>query len=411
MKFHIVQAAVLAACSVLAAPASAQSDGAAAPSAGAFAWNPSASFAGFGTLGYVAIDTDQAQYNAPGQYGGVGKEGGLGPDSKLGLQVNAKANGVFSGTVQVLTARNGEGHYKPGVEWAFVKAQATSDLAFRAGRIGGPFFAVSDFRNVGYSNLWVRPPLDVYAQVPISHFDGADALYTKTLGPATVTAQVFGGSASSVNDEVKVDVKSLMGVNVTAEFDNGITVRAGTASGKLTVHSDAIEGLASVLRASGFTALGDQVDLTSRTATFSGVGLTYDHDEWVGSAEYTWRTGASEVADTTGWAITGGYRVGKFTPFLGYSRLRVDHFNIDDTLPPVPQLAPLKAGVDAVIAFSDIAEKTATAGLRWDAFKSVALKAQLDRVTPHQGGNFYLPQPGLAGRTVNVYSLSADFVF
>ena len=41
---------------------------------------------------------------------------------------------------------------------------------------------MSDFRDVGYANTTVRPNLDVYGQVPVSYFDGADAAYQMDVG-------------------------------------------------------------------------------------------------------------------------------------------------------------------------------------------------------------------------------------
>jgi hypothetical protein len=128
MKKKPLQLTVLAAaCTVLATSAHAQS---------ALTFDPSWSFSGFGTLAYTKIDTDQAEFAAPGQFGGVDKSGGFSPDSKLGLQLTGKVNSIFSATVQLLSKKNGVGTYKPEVEWAFAKAQALPELAVRVGRIG-----------------------------------------------------------------------------------------------------------------------------------------------------------------------------------------------------------------------------------------------------------------------------------
>lgn len=44
----------------------------------------------------------------------------------------------------------------------------------------------SDFRNVGYTNISVRTPTDVYGLVPVRSFDGGDILYGSTFGTTTV---------------------------------------------------------------------------------------------------------------------------------------------------------------------------------------------------------------------------------
>ncbi len=53
----------------------------------------------------------------------------------------------------------------------------------RLGRLPLPVFLVSDFRQVGYANTWIRPPIEVYGQVPLDNVDGLDVLYNGERGP------------------------------------------------------------------------------------------------------------------------------------------------------------------------------------------------------------------------------------
>jgi hypothetical protein len=371
------------------------------------------SFSGFGTLGVVATDTDQGEFVIPGQHGGVKTDPGISPDSKLGLQVNGKLDKTFSGTVQVLSKHNGDGNWRPGVEWAFAKAQVTPGIALRAGRMGAPFFAVSDFRDVDFANTWLRAPLEVYGQVSLSHFDGADVIVQHPWGGTTFTAQVFGGKADSVSDMTRVHIAKLTGMNVTAEFDGGITVRAGTAHGRVTAKSATVDGFAAVLSASGFPDIAQQMMADDKAAWFSGVGVSIDRNDWVGSAEYTVRRTDSFIADTTGWAVLAGHRFGAFTPYVVVSKLREDSSNITNSIPTgVPQLAPLYAGVEAVKYSQNQAQRTVALGTRWDAYRNVALKLQVEQIKVGSGvGLFNQAQPGLANSTVNAISVAADFVF
>ena len=380
--------------------------------ADALSWDPSFTFSGFGTIGYVQTNTDKADFVSPGQASGASKDGSFNPDSKLGGQVNAKANNVFSATVQAVTRYNGQGNWKPSVEWAFVKAQATPELAVRAGRIGLPFYMVSDYLNVDYSNLWLRPPQDVYGQVNFSHFDGADAIYQTSLGSTTVTGQVFYGETNT-KTTVRIHSHQQVGLNLTAEFDNGITLRLGRAQAKITVDSTALDGLVGILSQTPFASVGQELAVTNKSASFTGAGISYDHDNFVGSAEFTKRKTASYVSSTTGWSVTGGYRLGKFTPYAVVSKLKVDSSNVNDTIPAgVPQLAALRAGVEGLLASQNIAQKTNSLGLRWDAYKNIAVKAQFDRVKTNGGpGLFVKLQPGFDSSSINVYSVAVDFVF
>jgi hypothetical protein len=403
MKLNpILSAALAGACGLASSAAHAD----------ALSWDPSFAFSGFGTIGYAQTNTDKADFVSPGQSAGASKDGSFNPDSKIGGQVNAKANNVFSGTVQAVSKYNGQGNWKPSVEWAFLKVQATPELAVRAGRIGLPFYMVSDYLNVSYSNVWVRPPLDVYGQVSFSHFDGADAIYQTSLGSTTLTGQVFFGETNTP-PPVRIHSHQQVGLNLTAEFDNGITIRLGRAQAKITADSTSLDGLVGILSQTPFASVGQELSVTKKSASFTGVGISYDHDSFVGSAEFTKRKTASYISSTTGWSLTGGYRLGKFTPYAVVSKLKVDSSNVNDTIPAgVPQLAALRAGVEGLLAGQNIAQKTDSLGLRWDAYKNLAIKAQYDHIKPNGGpGLFEKAQAGFGTSAVSVYSVSADFVF
>jgi hypothetical protein len=400
MKQHLLVIAALAGSCGLASAQTAQ--------------GPTWSLSGFGTLGATTTDTDQAQYVIYGQPSGAEKDVKFSPDTKLGAQLGAKFTPIFSATVQVLSKYNGEGNWKPAVEWAFAKAQVTPSVALRLGRMGAPLFMVSDFRDVNYANTWLRPPQDVYGQVPFSHFDGGDALGQTQWGSATLSAQVYGGKVDSNSAGAPIHANKVIGVNATAEFDNGISLRVGSVDSKLSVRNPQVDSFVALLRTTPFTSVADQLDATDKDARFSGVGIAYDHDNWVANAEYTLRKTHSFVSSTEGWAVTGGYRVGKFTPYVVVSGLRRTSTNVDNTIPTsTQQLAVLHGTVDAVLQTQDVTEKTVSLGSRWDFARNLAAKFEFDQIKTGAGANglFKLAQPGFAGSTVNVYSISLDFVF
>lgn len=383
------------------------------------AGDSSFSFSGFGTLGVVKTSNDKGQYALYSQPRGADKSASGEVDSKLGLQVSARANSMFSATVQVLTKQDGKGKFTPGLEWAFVKAQVSPSMSVRLGRMGGPFFAVSDFRDVGFANTWLRPPQDVYGQVPVSHFDGADLSYQTTLGSATVTAQLYGGKSSSYVTSVKVELDKVMGINASVELDGGLTLRFGHVNSKLTAHSTTLAGIVAALRnpqlaalSPTFAALGNQLDGTDKKATFTGIGAAFDQGDWLANFEYTQRRTDSYVSDTNGWYLTVGHRFGKLTPYLTVSELKVADANAVNNIPaPSPALAQLKGGVNLVLAGQATDQKTTGLGIRWDAYRNIAIKAQFERISPKTQGLFLVPTNGTAVGKTSVYSIAVDTVF
>ncbi len=375
------------------------------------------SFSGFATLGLVQTNTDDADYVIPGQTRGANKSASGEVDSKLGLQVTGRLNPMFSATAQVLVKHGGEGNFKPKLEWAFGKAQLMPGLALRVGRMGGPFFAVSDFRDVGYANTWLRPPLDVYGQVPVSHFDGVDALYQTSLGSATLSAQLFAGSSKDKVERTTLKFKDMVGFNATAELDGGLTLRVGHVVTKLTVESVSLNQLVATLRAvpvPGVPAIGDQFDPNNKDASFTGLGLAYDEGNFIANFEFTKRRTDTYVADTTGWYGTVGYRIGKFTPYLTLSELKRDSSNVSNTIPAglSPQLDGLSRIVNDTVASQNPAQKTTALGVRWDAMRNIAIKAQYDRIRPQGGPGLFVNNTAAFGqRSVNVFSIAVDTVF
>lgn len=413
------------------------------------------SLSGFGTLGAATTTTDEALFVYPGQGGGADKDVSINPDTKIALQGTYKFAPTFSLTSQLMTKFDSNGQYTPNLEWMFGKWQALPSLTLRAGRMGAPFFMVSDFRDVGFANTAVRPNLDVYGQVPFSTFDGGDAAYQTSVGPATITSSLWAGSlknkyASALKANgadsapVEVTLKNTVGLNVVAELDNGLTFRLGHAQGKLTSDSAAAKAVvagaqanlltsgSSTVRAIG-AAMIDAMTVNDTDASFSGVGLTYDQDDIVLGAEFTKRKiKAGYIADTKGWYLTGGYRFGSVLPYVSVSRLTTEDANV--ALHPLTTTAlgatnALVLGANAVLNTQKQSQNTIGLGVRWDAGPGYALKAQFDHINIPQNSNglFLMADPVkaqlpvVAGGTnnaflnkrkdVNVLSVSIDFVF
>ncbi len=431
-------AAIAVACLAVCVSANAQSD--------------SFRFSGFGTIGASHTDTSEAQFVTPGQPGDGATSRGVkfSPDTKIGVQANYQATSMFSGTAQLLSKENGKGVWDPSLEWAFVKAQINPEWSVRAGRIGTPFFLISDYRDVNYANLWVRPPLEVYGQVTVSNFNGLDLTYKKDIGSTTVTSTIFGGPSRAYFNTAKIKLNNQLGFNTSAEFDNGLTLRLGYAQSKLTVESNTIASLQSAYRGlatpspllggasaaqtaglsnAALNGFANAIDVQDAAASFLGIGASWDHGNWLLSGEFTKRKTDSYLSDSTGWYASVGYRVGKVTPYLYASQLKVDSANPTNPIPSnvvasagpasaslTAKLRAASSGADYLLSSNDYGQKTVAIGARWDAFRSVAFKAQLEAIRPDgRQGLLYvktsMPLPDLSNKTVNVLSLTADFVF
>jgi len=388
--------------------------------------NDHLSLSGFGTVGFAHTNTNQAEFR-PTVFPSQGADNSgldFGVDSKLGLQANARLNAQFSSAVQVLVQRGKENKELPRISMAFAQWQPTSTLAVRVGRLRwGAFFATESLA-VGYSNPWIRVPVDVYGQVPMYTIDGIDASYQMNFGDTSLTVQPMFGTTNfelpaPFPGATVIDGKSnnLRGINLVAE-NGSWTVRAGYNRTKLTVYNGMTLQLFNGLRMAdgalpGTAALADELEVNNKRGVFMGVGVIYNGRKVFVQSELTRRRTKSFMADTTGWYVTGGYRLGKVMPYINYAKLTVDSPLRNNSLPTTGPMGMLGQGVNMLLATGNNGQQTTSLGARYDFYKNAAFKVQLDHIRLRGAGSTgFLSNvnPGFSD-SVNVVSAVVDFVF
>ncbi|MFZ6749409.1 hypothetical protein [Undibacterium sp. Ren11W] len=393
---------------------------------------PTISISGFGTAAYTFSDTDDAEFVRPNQLNGVKKKPKAGPDSNFGIQATAKFNDMFSVTGQGLVRKIVVDEFVGEIAWAFAKAKFSDQWSVRAGRIGLPVYMISDYRNVGYANTMLRPPVEMYSQVPLESVDGLDVVYQKSFGDTSITAQLAIGQTSvKSKSQYTVDATKLTSIHLVAE--NGpFTLRFGRTDTTLNIEDSAsVNAVVGGLRkfganpaldaAFGLNAAANNIEVKDTHGSFTSLGLGVDWKNFIVQAEYGKRdTDSLSVADTSSWYTMFGYRIGKFLPYFNHASVKQDSPRTVASLPttgplPLPplqqaQLLGLSAGANALTSQAPI-QTSNSIGLRWDFYKSAALKIQIDRFSPEEGpGNFVNAKPTFKG-PVNVYAVAIDFVF
>jgi hypothetical protein len=398
------------------------------------------SFRGFGTLGLVYSSEDQADFVGNlFQPNGAGhnRPVDFGVDSKLGAQMDVRITDSLSAVVQVVSQHRYDNRYWPDLEWANLKYEFTPDVSVRAGRTVSGTFLVSESRLVGFAYPWVRPPLEVYGLSPITSRDGIDASYRFRVHGFTNTIQLgYGATTEQLpdgSDGGSIDAKNYFEISNTTER-GPFSTRIGVSYGRVDVRSELDELL------DAFTAFGNAIDgipglepaaaqarriveryeLDDAPIWLLTVGGTYDPGDWLLMAELARFEGSGFLSDATAWYVTGGYRIGAFTPYLTYAWLRADHrFDAGITTTGLPlELATgasgLNAGLESTLASLDFSQTTMAVGVRWDFRRDAAVKLQYEHVdlrsgSPGRLGNVQSDfDPG--GR-VDVISLTIDFVF
>ncbi|MGJ9417896.1 hypothetical protein ACHAC9_09040 [Massilia sp. CMS3.1] len=385
------------------------------------AQGPTVKVSGFGTGALTWTNTSEAEFGRPNQASGAKKNPYTGVDSNLGLQADVTVNNWLSFTGQGLVRRDAEDDFGAELAWAFAKARISDQFSVRVGRIGLPAFMISDYRNVGYANTFLRPPVEMYSQVPFNSLDGIDATYQHSFGDTSVTGQLaFGGAEVKVAGGLKAKGKDMIALNLVAEH-GPFTARFGRVDAKITITGSApLTGLLGTLRAlsanpglSQLNTMANELSANEKKASFTSVGLGMDWNNIVAQTEFAKRKTDTYVNDTSSWYVMGGYRFGKVLPYFIQSKVSIDGHPENRVPAGVASLAPLRAGA-ARLPYTGVGQgeqSTTSIGVRWDFYRSLALKAQIDRVKPAVGSGLLLnPTPGF-NRDVTVGAVAIDFVF
>jgi hypothetical protein len=381
------------------------------------------SFSGFGTLGVVHSSEHEADFTSTiFKPNGAGYSHDWSPDvdTLIGAQVIANFTPQLSAMLQVISQQNFDNTYTPHVEWANIKYDLTPDVSVRVGRTVLASFLVSDTRNIGYANPWVRPPVEVYSLVPIDSNDGIDTSYRWHIGDVVQTfVGTYGATTSKQPTGGNAVARRQWNISDTLEY-GAATLRIVYQRATLT-----IDGLDTLFGAFGQfgpqgVALEAKYDPYRKPLEFIGIGAMYNPRDWFVTAEWGTQQLHSVLGESTAWYVSGGYRVAKFTPYLTYGSLKANSNTSDpglniSTLPPylAGPAVGLNAALNAVLG-SIAVQSTTSAGVRWDFIRNVDLKLQYDHTRLGAGspGTLINLQPGFQpGGIVNLFSFAVDFLW
>jgi len=377
---------------------------------------------GFGTLAAARSSSDQADFVRDlSQPRGLsaGRWSGR-TDSVLGLQANWQATERVEVVAQAVSRYHHDASFSPELMWGFVKWDPNAYLSLRGGRLGTDFLMRADSRLVGYSQLAVRPPNDYFGALPFAHVDGVDASATLPVGGGLLRAKLYAGvsteQAPLANGQWDLGGSLMSGGHV--DFQAGSWLfRVGHADWRHNHDLPApAADVVAALKATGMPAAlaaASALGVRAKTSHFTSAGLIYDEGPlqvqlMLNRIDHD----AAVFQDSTAGFVLAGYRIGRFTPYAGWSRVSSTPKTLATGLPNVPPLDQLNAAVAAVLADSHSNQHTTTLGLRWDVRDNIAIKLQADAIrgTPDSIFPYRWEKAGWDGKT-NVVSVTLDFVF
>ena len=282
-------------------------------------------FSGYFTLKGTYTDANQVDGTTATKYGYGYASKNVDFDTTgnhIGLQANAQVTDELEMTL-VMQANGGGDKYSVDMAWAYASYSMSDDFTLRLGRIKGPFFMVSEYKEVGYAYPWVTPPQEVYSTNPIEAVTGLDLVYQTGVGNWDWLFELYAGSgkneaialanvadyyvatmgdASPITKGATVDFSTngMIGFNTTFGTQ-GISFRAGYFSTKVDV-----------------TSFG----INDEKGTFGGIGMIVDWRNMLIYSEYIVRDTQNSDAmksafpDQKAGYITLGYRFGDFMPYV-----------------------------------------------------------------------------------------------
>ena len=401
--------------------------------------NPVFSFNGFGTLGAVYSDEDQTDFVSSWllQPNGAGhtSDWHAGVDTKLGGQVNAQLNEKLSAVLQVVVERQEDNAWSPAIEWANIGYQFNDNLSFRLGRTVISAFMVSDTRLVGYANPWIRGPQELYQIVPITNVDGIDVVYELDFDNWRNTTQLsYGQTDQDIIRKGELRARDALIVSNSIEY-NDLTFRLAYISAEVDLESSdsdtlyaAYDSLGDALAlipgledaAAQASAIRGRYEIKSAPTEVYSIGLRLEPNDWLFMTEWARITQTNAFQKADAWYATVGYRFATLTPYLTLAEVNGDtppESGVTTAGMPPPLATAtdiLNEGIDQLLFQASHAQKSITAGIRWDFSSQAALKLQYQHieVDAKSAGRLSNVQPAFTpGGRVNTFSATIDFVF
>jgi hypothetical protein len=298
------------------------------------------------------------------------------PESRLGVQGTARINSELAFTAQVVSRLVQSPLAE--LEWAYMTITPSPGWTLQLGRKRVPLFFYSDFQDVGYAYPWVRVPPDVYGW-DVVNYNGANLSYnTNVRGWALRSSFFTGAETSRKNGYSRILYDELKDVKWPAIAGTDLEFSKDWFTGRVVYMRSAFQ---QIDRDTGLADVQLNRKIRGNHQAYGG-SVNVDYGNYLLRSEYSVFDRSQYAYKATSWFLSGGYRVGNFTPMLTVSEYK------ESTRFPAD--------------YDTARWTTVGASVRYDFGKSSAVKMQLERIRDRQ-----TPFAGNA----TLLSMSYDFVF
>ena len=274
------------------------------------------------------------------------------PESRVGGQFSLNLSHNFKVVTQAIARA---GNHSLNLDWLYLHYDVTPTISFDAGRRRLPIFFYSEFQDIGYAYIWMRPPTELYGW-DATNFDGITARVRSAFGAVSFSSSLFGGQANVPKDPfyriylttpVNVQWRYLAGADFELNY-RWWTTRAVLIQSRNRY--DAGQGW-------GDAGLGGAGGETEQT--IAGLANNFEIGSFFALTELNVLTRGSGTVHyrSPSYSVGAGHHFGKWTPFFNYSHYS-ETTDTPDTYP------------------NPFISDESTATLRYEVAKSSALKLQ-----------------------------------
>lgn len=387
---------------------------------------------GFTTLGLARGGNDILGHRRNmAQEGNFNNDVAWETDSLIGIQLDTSFSQSLDAAIQAVARKRFNNSVENSIEWAYLRYRQDRNLTFRAGRIGLDLYMLSEYRNLGFSYLWARPPMEFYSPTAFFYFDGADMNYAFNLGEGTFNAKFFiGESENQFEFDSKgqpFELKNLIGTTfswesqnwrarftfTSVDFDDSLNNAVGTESFR--------ELLIPAYQA-GWTeaqALLNDIEVDDNGIDYYSIGLAYDNAPWVIQTEVSYLDSDYALLQSySGRYLSVGYRLGPTTVYGILAKgtqtePRKKVGELPELLANIPQFNELREFMQDVFDRSYAEQESISLGMRWDIHYDTALKLQWDHAKVQAAGGRLWEQREAPTETeaLNIYSINLNYIF
>ncbi|MEZ9762240.1 hypothetical protein AB4278_04940 [Vibrio splendidus] len=281
-------------------------------------------------------------------------------ETLAGLQFDFNVNEKAKFVTQIVA--NSRYDYEPKIEMAYASYDFERFTA-RAGKLRLPLFFYSDYTDLGYAYPMIRPSQELYENIVLKSYTGADLLIPVEFENSSLLIQPVVGIGTideddSIVGEVKLD--KLMGVSANWNvndftFRGSYFVAESNPSCDFKTSSDP------------YCKMAEMLD--SKDGQFISLGAQYDNGDLIANIEGADVQLDGEFYDYQSISTLVGYRVNEFTPYFSINWVETTDNEERVNLP--------SSSIREAMNYERLSYAI---GSRWDFAKNMSLKVDVTYV-------------------------------